>query len=131
MFFIHKFRKILWWRSFSKLVNKNILLNLNTTSYFINILASPDVLTWSTTDGRINKAIKHLGLNRHRQKTAEITWHMVNNCKEMEQEYTWNNCTRHLGQPYRLSNTDELNILADAMKKKIPSHQLSSPPQRF
>ena len=44
---------------------------------------------------------------------------MVNRCKEMEQEYTGNNCTRHLGQPYLLSNPDELNILADAMEHKL------------
>ena len=44
---------------------------------------------------------------------------MVNRCKEMEQEYTGNNCTRHLGQPYLLSNPDELNILADAMENKL------------
>ena len=37
----------------------------------------------------------------------------------MEQEYTENNCTRHLGQPYLLSNLDELNILADAMEKQL------------
>ena len=37
----------------------------------------------------------------------------------MEQEYTENNCTRHLGQPYLLSNPDGLNILADAMEKKL------------
>ena len=37
----------------------------------------------------------------------------------MEQEHTGNNCTRHLGQPYLLSNTDELNILEDAMENKI------------
>ena len=37
----------------------------------------------------------------------------------MEQDYTGNNCTRHLGQPYLLSNTDELNILADTMEKKL------------
>ena len=44
---------------------------------------------------------------------------MVNRRKEMEQEYTGNNCTRHLGQPYLLLNPDELNILADEMKKKL------------
>ena len=37
----------------------------------------------------------------------------------MEQEYIGNNCTRHLGQPYLLSNPDELNILADAMENKL------------
>ena len=37
----------------------------------------------------------------------------------MEQEYTGNNFTRHLGQPYLLSNPDELNILADAMEKNL------------
>ena len=36
----------------------------------------------------------------------------------MEQDYTGKNCTRHLGQPYLLSNTDELDILADAMENK-------------
>ena len=65
----------------SKLVNKNTILNLNIASYFLNILASPDVLTWSTTGGTINKTIKHLGLTRHHRKTVEITWHMVNKCK--------------------------------------------------
>ena len=37
----------------------------------------------------------------------------------MEQEYRGNNCTSHLGQPYLLSNPDELNILVDAMEKKL------------
>ena len=54
----------------------------------------------------------------------------------MEQDYTGNNCTRHLGQPYLLSNPDELNILADAIEKNwpplhTPSNQFSLPPQRF
>ena len=62
---------------------------------------------------------KHLGLNRHHQKTVERTWHMVNMCKEMEQDYTGNNCTRHLNPPYLLSNLDELNILADSMENRI------------
>ena len=103
----------------SKLVNKNTLLNLNTASYFLNILASPDVSTWSTTGGPINKTIKCLGLPRHHLNTVKITWRMVNKCKEMEQEYTGNNCTRHLVQPYLLSRMDELNILADAMENKL------------
>ena len=37
----------------------------------------------------------------------------------MEQEYTGNNCTRHLGQPHLLSNPDELNIIADAVENKL------------
>ena len=37
-------------------------------------------------------------------------------CTEMEQDYTGNNCTRHLGQTYLLSKPDEINILAYAMK---------------
>ena len=39
----------------SKLVNKNTLLNLNIASYFLNILAYPDLSTWSTTSGPIKK----------------------------------------------------------------------------
>ena len=74
-----------------KLVNKNTILNLNIASYFINILASPDESTWSTTCGPIHKTIKHLCLTRNNQHQAERTWHMVNKCKEMEQEYTENN----------------------------------------
>ena len=54
----------------SKLVNKNKLLNLNVAFYFLNILASLDVLTWSTTGGPINKPIKHLDLTRHHQNTV-------------------------------------------------------------
>ena len=37
----------------------------------------------------------------------------------MEQEYRGNNCTSHLGQPYLLSNPDELNILLDATENKL------------
>ena len=99
----------------SKLVNKKTLFNLNIASYFLNILASPDVSTWSTTGGPLYKTIKHLGLTRHHRNILEITWYIVNKCEEMEQEYTENNSTRHLGQPYLLSNPDELNILAHAM----------------
>ena len=72
----------------SKLVNKNTLLNLNIASYFLNILASPDALTWYTTGGPINKTIKNPGLTRNHRKILERTWHMVNKYKEMEQEYT-------------------------------------------
>ena len=34
----------------------------------------------------------------------------------MKQEYTGNNCTRHMNPPYFLSNLDELNILACSME---------------
>ena len=37
----------------------------------------------------------------------------------MEQEYTGNNCTRHLNPPYLLSNSDELNIFAYAMENRL------------
>ena len=56
---------------FSKLVNKNTILNLNIASYFLNILASPDESTWSTKGGNINKTIEHLRLSRHHQKTIK------------------------------------------------------------
>ena len=69
----------------SKLVNKNKILNLNIDSYFLNILASPDVLTWSTTGGTINKTIKHIGLTRHHRKTVYRTWHMVNKWNKREE----------------------------------------------
>ena len=45
---------------------------------------------------------------------------MVNKCKEMEQEYTGNNnVTRHLNPTYLLSNSDELNILANSMENRL------------
>ena len=89
-------------------------------SYFRNILASPDVSTWSTTGGSKHKTIKHLGLTRHHQNTVEVTWHMVNKCKEMEQQYTGNNIvTRHLNPPYLVSNLGELNILEDSMENRL------------
>ena len=45
---------------------------------------------------------------------------MVNNCKEMYQEYTGNNnVTRNLNPPYILSNLYEINILADSMEKRL------------
>ena len=82
----HCQKKRLSLQHLSKLVNKNTLLNLNIASYFINILASLDESTWLTTDGPIKKTIKYLGLIRQHQKKVERTWHMVNKCKEMEQE---------------------------------------------
>ena len=57
----------------SKLVNKNTLLNLNIASYCLNILASPDVSTWSTTGGPITIKIKHLGLTRYHRNTVTPT----------------------------------------------------------
>ena len=65
------------------------------------------------------KKNKHPGLTKNHQKKVKRTWHMVNRCKEMELQYTGKNSTRHFGKPYLLSNTDELNIIADAMKKKL------------
>ena len=59
--------------------------------YFLNILASPDVSTWLTTNGNHQKTIERMG-------------HMVNRCKKIEQEYTVKNSTRHFGQPYLLTN---------------------------
>ena len=44
---------------------------------------------------------------------------MVNRCKKMDQEYTGGNSTSHFGQPYLLSDSGELNIIADAMEKKL------------
>ena len=58
--------------------------------YFLNILASPDVLIRLTTNG-------------HHQKTTERTWHMVNGCTETEQEYTGGNSISYFGQPYLLT----------------------------
>ena len=100
-------------------MNKKTLFKLNIASYFLNILASPDVSTWSTTGGPINKTIKHIGITRHHRHKVERTWHMVNKCKEMYQEYTGNNDTRNLNPSYILSNLDELNIIADSMEKRL------------
>ena len=45
---------------------------------------------------------------------------MVNNCKEMEQDYTGNNIiTRNLNPPYLLSNLDEINIHADLIENRL------------
>ena len=65
----------------SKLDNNNTNINLNTASYFLNILASPGVLTWFDTGVPMTKTIKHIGLPKHHRKTVEITWYMFNWCK--------------------------------------------------
>ena len=52
-------------KKLSTLVNDKITMNLNITSYFLNILASPDVSTWFTTGGPITKTIKYIGLTKH------------------------------------------------------------------
>ena len=101
-------------------MNNNKILNLNIASYYLNVLASPDESTWSTIGGTINKTIKQLGLTRQHRHKLERTWHIVNKCKEMEQHYTGNNnVTRHLNPPYLLSNSDELNILADSIENRL------------
>ena len=103
-----------------KLVNNNTILNLNIASYILNILASPNESTWSTTGGPINKTIEHLGLTRHHLNTVERTWHIVNKCKKIKQEYTGNNnLTKHLNPSYLISNADELNILASSMENRL------------
>ena len=86
----------------------------------INVSASPDESTWSTKGGPINKTIEHLGLTRHHQNTVERTWHMVNKCKQMKQEYTVNNnLTRHLNPSYLVSNMNELNLLANSTENRL------------
>ena len=82
-------------------------------------MASPDVSTWSTTGGPINKTIKHIGLTRHHRHKVERMWHIVLKCKEMEQDYTGNNFTTHLNPPYLLSDPDELNILANVLENRL------------
>ena len=101
-------------------MNNNTILNLNIASYFLNILASPDESTWSTTGGPINKTIEHRGLTRYHRKTVERTWHMVNKCKETKKENTGNNnLTRHLNPPYLVSNVDEINLLENSMENRL------------
>ena len=62
-------------------MNNNTTLNLNIASYFLNILASPDVPTYFTTGVPIKKTIIHLGITKHHQKPGERTKHMDNFCK--------------------------------------------------
>ena len=57
------------------------IFNLNIVCYFLNILASQDVLTGFTSGGPITKTIKNLGLTKHSQKTVERMCQMVNRCK--------------------------------------------------
>ena len=102
------------------LVNNNKILNLNIASYFLNVSASPDESTCSTKGGPINKTIENLGLTRHHQNTIERTWHMVNKCEEMKQEYTGNNnLTMHFNPSYLVSNVDEINLLANSMENRL------------
>ena len=121
----------------SKLVNKNTILNLNIAYYFLNILASPDEFTWSTTGVPVHKTIKHICLTRQHWHKLERTWHMVNKCKEMEQQYTGNNYVRrYLNPPYLVLNLDEKNSCRFNGKQTWhqvhnPDHQLSSQPERF
>ena len=81
-------------KHFSKLVNNNTTLNLNTTSYFLIILYSTYVSTCYTTGEHIC-----FGPTKHHQRIVERTWLMVNICKYMGVQYTGNNI-QHFGQPY-------------------------------
>ena len=46
-----------------------------------------------------NKTIKDIVLTKHHWNTLEITWYMVNGCKEIELQYTGENATKHFGRP--------------------------------
>ena len=81
-------------------MNNNTTFNLNIASYFLNILASPDVSTWLTTGGPITKTIKNHVLTKHHLRTVEIMWLMVNICEDMGVQYTGTNITKHFGRPY-------------------------------
>ena len=108
----HQFQfisKILKPKNMFKLVNNNTTLNLNIVSYFLNILASPDELTWNTIGGPITKATNHIGLTKHHRRTVEITWHMVHR----------KNITKYFGQRNLLIILYELNILSDAMENHL------------
>ena len=69
-------------------MNNNKTLNLNTASYFFNILSYPHVLTWYTTGVSITKTIKNIGLTKHHQRKVEIMWIMFNIFKTMGVHYT-------------------------------------------
>ena len=72
----------------SKLVDNNKTINLNIAFYFLNILASSDVLPWYTTRGTITKTIKNIGQTKNVWIAVERTWLMVNICKYMGVQYT-------------------------------------------
>ena len=95
-----------------KYMNNNIYLNLNISSYYINQLASPYISTWHTAGGPITQKTKHLDLNKHHIRTVEITWKMVNDCKEKGAQYTGGEYSIHVGGPYVLKYSYELNILS-------------------
>ena len=84
----------------SEVVNNNTTLNLNITCYFLNKLDSPDVLTWYTTGGPVTKTINHFDLTKHHRKKVEITYLMVNRCKDVELQYKGENNKEHFGQLY-------------------------------
>ena len=71
----------------SILENNNTNLNLNIASYFLNILASPGVLTRFATGDPRKKTIKHLGLTKHNRNIVERKLHIINWCKYMELQY--------------------------------------------
>ena len=90
-------------------MNNNTIINLNIASYFLNILASPDRSTWNTTGGPITKTTSHIGLTKHHRSIVEITWHMVH----------WKKYHKALWSTLPFKNSDEINILADALENHI------------
>ena len=62
-------------KQLSKLVNKNITLNLNIASHFLNILGYPDVSTWFTKGGPVTRTIKHLGLKKSPKDSSKNVVH--------------------------------------------------------
>ena len=54
-------------------MNNNIALEFKNDSYYLNHLSSPDISTWNTTGGPINKTIKNIDLNKNQRRTVERT----------------------------------------------------------
>ena len=78
-------------------MNNNTTLNLNTASYFINIVDAMHVSTWYITGG---PRTKQISLTKHHWRKFAIRWLMVNICEDMGVQYTGKDITKHFGRPY-------------------------------
>ena len=102
-------------------------ININIASLFLETLASRNKKTWHDTGGPITKTINHFSLNPNHRRYVEKTRKTMISYLEKGVKYTGNNGTKRSGQPYLLSSSHEINLLANSMERRLGPSIYHSP----
>ena len=67
----------------------------------------------------ITQTITHFSLNPNHRRSVEKTLKTMISSLEKGVKYTGNNGTKRSGQPYLLSSSHEINLIANSMERRI------------